>query len=290
MNEFYIGHHINISQGLVSSGNYAKSLEANFYQIFLTSPQSYNRISKPEEDLIELKNYLLENKMKIVIHGSYMLNFCNDPSSFKHKSAVKLLIADLKDSVHLNALGVIIHMGKRLELTEETAISNYVTGLQKVLKNTPSNSTIILETGAGCGSEVCTSIFDLSKLFKKFTIDEQKRIKFCIDTCHIFSAGYHVGDENFVDVLDNLIDSYLNWKNVACIHLNDSKNCLNSKKDNHADIGKGNINVNGLKKFVKICYKHNIPVVLETPCDVISKKDQISLIKSWVNDDNIHKI
>lgn len=282
MTDYYIGHHINISHGLVSSADYAKSLGANFYQIFLTSPQSYNRIQKPKEELIELKNKLVENKMKIVIHGSYMLNFCNEPSTLKHKSALKLLKADLNDSIHLGALGVVIHMGKKLDLDEETAINNYVIGLKNVLKETPPDSIIILETGAGVGSEVCTSFTGLENLLNRFDSNEKKRIKFCIDTCHIFSAGYDVGNEDYVDVLDNLIEAKLGWKNVAVIHLNDSKNKLNTKKDNHADIGKGNISIDGLKKFVKLCSNKKIPIVLETPCDLITKKNQIEMVKGWV--------
>lgn len=78
-----------------------------------------------------------------------------------------------------------------------------------------------------------------------------------------------------------MIDVTLGWKNIACIHLNDSKHKSNSKKDEHADIGKGYIKKPGLKKFTKICVDHNIPIVMETPCDVLSKKKQIKLVKKW---------
>ena len=172
---------------------------------------------------------------------------------------------------------------KNLNLTEDEAISNYVKGIKTALKKSDKNSTIILETGAGVGTEVCTSIFGLSKLYNNFSENEKKRLKFCIDTCHIFAYGYHIGDLDFVDVFCNLIDEFLKWENVACIHLNDSKDKVNSKLDNHADIGKGNIKVDGLKKFVQICAKYNVPIVLETPCESLSKKEQVTLIKSWLN-------
>src|SRR4029079_18813249 len=98
-----------------------------------------------------------------------------------------------------------------------------------------------------------------------------ERIKFCIDTCHIFSAGYEIGCESFVDIFDNILESYLGWENIACIHLNDSLYQVNCKKDRHADISKGRININGLKKFVNLSVLKKIPIVLETPCDIISK-------------------
>lgn len=283
----YIGHNLNISNGFLTTVDYAKTIEANFIQIFLSAPQKYNNKRKSDDDLNQLNNKLLNNNMKMVIHGSYKLNFCNPEESYIHKAAIIDLVNDLNDSVKIGAIGVVIHMGKNVKninLTENEAIANYVKGIKSTLSKANNKSTIILETGAGVGTEICTSIFKLSKLYNMFTNDEKKRLKFCIDTCHVFAYGYHLGDVDFVDIFCNLIDIHLKWENVACIHLNDSKDKLNSKLDNHADIGKGNINVIGLKKFVKICANKNIPIVLETPCDILSKKEQVSLIKNWVNE------
>jgi deoxyribonuclease IV len=276
----FIGHHLNISRGFLSTIYYAKTLDANFFQIFLSNPQQYGGKRKDDNELLEFKNKLTENNMKVVIHASYMLNFCNPVDSYIHKSALKDLKNDLDDSVKMGAIGVVVHMGKKLSLDREHAIDNYVKGIKTVLKNTDSG-IVILETGAGVGSEVCTKIFDLGKLYNRFNAKEQERIKFCIDTCHIFAAGYNIGDLDFVDVYCNLIDFNLGWNNIACIHLNDSKCKVNTKKDNHADLGKGMIAIDGLKKFIQICVGKNIPVVLETPCDKLSKSEQIKMVRDW---------
>lgn len=280
-NNIYLGHHLNISHGFLSTVDYANKLGINFFQIFLTSPQMYNCKRKSDSDYYKLKQLLEENKMKVVIHSSYKLNFCNDPDSYIYKTAVKELIDDLNDSVKIGAIGCVLHMGKCKNLDEKTATDNYVKGVKKVLRKSDQNSTLIFETGAGVGSEIYTSIFGLRDLLKRFNQKERSRIKFCIDTCHIFAAGYHIGDKAFVDLFCNLIESCLGWDKIACIHLNDSKNKLNSHKDNHADIGKGNISTKGLKKFIRICFKKNIPVVLETPCETLTKKEQIDLVKGW---------
>ena len=283
----YIGHNLNISNGFLTTVDYALTLGANFIQIFLSSPQKYGGNRKSDNDLNQLNQKLLDNNMKMVIHGSYKLNFCNPKESYIHQAAIKDLINDLNDSVKIGAIGVVIHMGKNvknLNLTEEEAIANYVDGIKSVLLKADKKSTIILETGAGVGTEVCTSIFNLSKLYNMFTETEKTRLRFCIDTCHIFAYGYHVGDIDFIDIFCDLIDKYLKWNNIACIHLNDSKDKLNAKLDNHADLGKGNINIEGLKKFAKICANNNVPIVLETPCDILSKKEQVTLVKSWMID------
>jgi deoxyribonuclease-4 len=285
MKNFYFGKHLSTKYGLVSSAEFAKRIGINFYQIFLTTLQQYYGKRHSNEELIKLRDKLQRYDIKIVIHASYMLNFCNPINSKIYKSAKQQLILDLNDSVTIGAIGCVVHMGKnckKLGLTDEQAITNYVTGIKEVLNNTDPNSTIIFETGAGVGTEICTSIYDLRKLYNRFTKEEQSRIKFCIDTCHVFSAGYDIGCIQYVDFFDYYIDSLLGWDNVVCIHFNDSKCSFDCHKDRHADIGTGYINKDGLMEFLNICYKRCIPTVLETPCDKIKGANQIKLIKEWI--------
>lgn len=287
MNVKYIGHTLNISHGFLTVVDYAVTLKANFIQIFLSNPQQYGGRRRSQTELQQLNQRLTNNNVKMVIHANFKLNFCNPENSYIHKAAINDLVSDLKDSVIIGAIGVVIHMGKnvkKLNLSDDDAIKNYVKGIKTALSKSPINSIVILETGAGVGTEVCTSIFDLGKLFNMFTTNEQARLKFCIDTCHIFASGYHIGDCDYVDVFCNLIDLHLKWNNVACIHLNDSKTNVNSHVDNHADLGKGFIGNDGLKKFVRICANKNVPIVLETPCETLSKKDQIGMVKEWINE------
>jgi deoxyribonuclease-4 len=182
-------------------------------------------------------------------------------------------------------------MGKRLTMTEDTAIRNYVKGIKEALEKTKdTNQIIILETGAGVGTEVCTKIDKLNDLYNKFTDAEKERLMFCIDTCHVFAAGYDLGDPKYIKTFDKLIKDTITWKKVSCVHLNDSKCPLSSCKDRHADLEHGLIDSKGLKKFVKLCYGYNIPIVLETPCDTIDdnckdvtavRKREIKLVKEW---------
>src|SRR5579885_3044753 len=165
---FKIGHSLNTSHGFVTVADYAKEIGANFFQIFLTSPQNYNQKRHSENEFLSLNNKLKEYRMSIVIHSSYLLNFCNPPESNIHKLAIKLLCQDLKESKKLDAIGVVIHMGKYLKLEVNEAINNYIKGIKEVLSKTPKDSIIIFETGAGQGTEICTSIFELGKLYRKF--------------------------------------------------------------------------------------------------------------------------
>ena len=95
--KLYIGSHVFTSHGFVSSSDYAQSIRANVFQIFLGSPQSYKSKRHSKEELKQLRDRVRQNEQKIVIHANYMLNFCNPVTEYKHTEAVKLLTNDLKD-------------------------------------------------------------------------------------------------------------------------------------------------------------------------------------------------
>lgn len=277
------GCHLNTSKGFLSTVSYAKQLGINFYQIFLASPQNYFAPRKSIEMIQELRTKLIENDMKIVIHGNYMLNFCNPPDSEKYKKAIRVLKADLNEASILGDvnLGVIIHMGNSLKMDKKTAIQNYVNGVKHVLSETPENTIIILETGAGEGTEICTLIPDLGSMYKMFSNTEKLRIKFCIDTCHCFAAKYDLSNESETENFIEMVQEHLDWSNIVCVHLNDSEGVCGCKRDKHADLSNGCIGL-GLKFFVKFLYETGIPFVMETPCSEYSREQQISMIRKWI--------
>ena len=184
-------------------------------------------------------------------------------------------------------------MGKNTDkVTYEEAFQNYVENIKKILhitRHIKGSPKLILETGAGQGTEVATDLSELGRLRKSLTEEEQNRVGFCIDTCHIFTAGYDLRNETFVETLETYIEISLGWQNVLVIHLNDSLSKLNQKVDRHADISYGNItktykDVRGFAKFIKMCESKKIPLILETPGDCADYSKQISLVKGWVKD------
>ena len=120
--------------------------------------------------------------------------------------------------------------------------------------------------------------------------NERKRIKFCIDTCHIWASGYDISNQVNVKKYFSLFDKLIGIDKIACIHFNDSKTRLNSHIDRHADIGYGYIPMSGLNAVINFAYKYKIPIILETPLDSVNKKtnknitfdDELTKIKSYV--------
>jgi deoxyribonuclease-4 len=283
-----LGANINISNGFDTAPWYSNSMGGNFFQIFLRNPQSYNPNPRTKQSLIKFKDNLEKYDCKCVVHSSFIVNLARNPTDYQHYKGVDVVVEDLDHSVVIGAIGAIIHMGKNVKdmgISDDAAINNYVDGIESILRKSNKKSTLILETGAGCGTEICTDIKKLGELRKKVKSKYRHRVKFCIDTCHIFSAGYPINNINYIDDIEQIIDEELGWNNVVVIHLNDSKKECNTCTDFHADIGKGFIGTEALIKFVKMCADKNIPIVLETPCDTykgerFTHEDQIKLIKN----------
>jgi deoxyribonuclease-4 len=290
-----IGRHINVSQGFLTAPAYAKSIGCNIFQIFLGVPQFIISKAVPVDDLKKFGDLLKKLKLLMVIHGSYTINLCHPKKNNLYKSSVRSLVQDLKASsiIGNQCLGVIIHMGKNipaLGLSNNQALENYVYGLKEALMQTPQNTTIILETGAGQGNEIGSNINDLAQIYWYLNEKERERIKFCIDTCHIFSYGYNISTLQGVNEFFKLFNDLIGSEKIACIHFNDSETKLNSMVDRHADLGYGFVGDNGLKAVAQFAEKNGIPLIMETPLDAINVKtnqevtfeEEFSKVKSWL--------
>ena len=269
---------------------YAKSIGANFIQIFLKNPRGYTKCKFTDTYLKEMRDNMLNEGIGCVIHSPYIINLARDPKQYQHNKGVDAIVDDMNVAKKIGAIGSVIHMGKNVKsenMSYETAFNNYVKGVNSILEKSDEGTTLILETGAGCGTEICCTMEDLGKIRKEIKDKYRDRVKFCIDTCHIFSAGYDIHDEKYIDKYEKLIEDNLGWDNVAVVHLNDSKAKLGARVDRHENIGKGNIGLKPLVKFVQLCNRHSVPMVLETPVysdqksksEPFTHKDQIALIK-----------
>uniref|UniRef100_A0A6C0CAH7 Xylose isomerase-like TIM barrel domain-containing protein n=1 Tax=viral metagenome TaxID=1070528 RepID=A0A6C0CAH7_9ZZZZ len=277
MRKFRIGRHIDASWNFVSAPEDAHHMGCNIMQIFLANPQQTRTKAKSEKQLLEFSHQLALNKLKLVIHGNYTINLCHPINSLKFKSSIILLVKDLDASsiIGKRCIGVIIHMGKNMkvnDINDEAAAKNYVTGLKIALAQTDAKSTIILETGAGQGNEIGTNLNILSSIYWSLEDDERKRIKFCIDTCHIWAAGYDISDKSKAGTFFKMFEKIMGPNKIACFHYNDSKTELGSHVDRHADIGYGKIPIAGLVAIAKYAFKHRIPLILETPLDTVNLK------------------
>lgn len=271
MNKFYFGSHINISYG-IDNAIEIKKYNGNLIQIFITNLKS--------NDIKLIRDKLKENNIKIVVHSSYQHNIGRNWD--RYSWWIKSIEQEIEKCYELDALGLVIHFGKQMDLTLEETYNNMYTSLIYIHNKTKKykNIKILLETSTGQGSEVCFKIEDLAYFFKKFSNSDNKeirnRFKLCIDTCHIFSAGYDIRSKNSVKLYLETFNELIGIKNIHLIHLNDCKVKLGDFRDRHQNIGKGYIGFVGLKIFFDYFRKLNIPIVLETPNE--GYKNEIKLL------------
>lgn len=295
MKKFRIGRDISIGKNFVEVPSVARSLGYNVFQIFISSNRRIISPERSHNDLINFKNELELHDVYMVIHSSYLINLCHPPNTTRYLNSIQSLVQDLSTSAIIGhrCLGVVIHMGKNiaeLNISNNQAIRNYISGIKHALQSTPHNTTIILETGASQGSEVGSKLPDLAKIYAGLSVAEQKRIGFCIDTCHIWATGYDISSKSNVKKFIQEFDQLIGIDKITCIHFNNSKRECGSKVDRHADLNYGKIHTTGLATFAKWAKSKKIPIIMETPLDSVNPKtnheistdDELNLVMSWI--------
>jgi DNA polymerase beta len=281
----YIGAHILGDDTLKNKIQECINIGGNAIQIFTKSPtNTTDKINLSDKNMQMIKNFIIKNNIYLVTHGSYMLNM--SWPIHRNTWGMEMLENDLKYTNNMGGIGVVIHMGvntPKLKMTIDEAINNFVKSISIILNNTPKNMKLILETSCNQTNSIAGKIEELSIIWNKFKNIHKKRMGFCIDTAHIFSAGYPIhkkGEFNkFIDTFDKLIGI----DNILLFHINDSEAEFNSHIDKHIGLGKGHIFKNNTSQFqtiIQFCLSHSIPMILETHANY---KKEIAFIKKINN-------
>lgn len=232
-------------------------------------------------------NIDLEN---IIVHAPYIVNLANF-NNFDF--AVSFLTTEVERCSLLGIKYLVLHPGSAVNVSREEAVKNIAKGLNLILDN-DYDVTILLETMAGKGNEIGRNFDELFQIID--LVKFKDKVGVCLDTCHLNDAGYDIN--NFDKVLDEF-DSIIGIDKIGCIHINDSKNEIDSHKDRHENFGFGTI---GFDTLINIIYHNklvNVPKILETPYvtkDDLSKdreyppyKYEIDMIKNKVFDNDLIK-
>ena len=270
----------------------AHKLNCHALQIFLGN-KTLTTLSekwKPLPSKIKyIKELLKKYKIELYVHAILTLNFCNDPDSLRNQWGLQNLLYDMNLLYKLGGKACVIHMGhyitKKIVLTKEKCYNHFIESLKYVLDNS-KKVMIFLETPSHKKNIIGSSLEELSILYKMIPDTYQKRIKFCVDTCHIYVTGYDISSLEGMKLYFEQFNKLIGLKNLKLIHLNDSQGSLNSQIDKHASLGEGFIFnqekiINPLKELLIITNKWKIPLILETPQDNFEKN--ISLLNDIQN-------
>lgn len=241
----------------------------------------FNKSNLDNNDIKNIKKITSLFK-HVYIHANYQINIgsftipVNDDNDF-YNNSLDMFLNEIVYASKINANGIVVHTGKNVgkKYDNNTIYNNMVVFIIKLFNKLQAkklnNIQIIVETPAGQGGEMLTDINDFIEFITSFKNQPfYNQLFMCIDTCHIFQAGYDLNDNKIVKKLHDILIPHIN--KIAVIHLNDSLYECGKGVDRHADIGKGKINVLSLSKFIKPFVIKNIPLILETNNIVLPPK------------------
>lgn len=259
--DLIIGSHVSFNKKtqMVGSVVEALSYNANTFMFYTGAPQNTTRCDLDDELIKEAKELMEENNINInnvIVHAPYIINLANIKNE---KFNIEFLKNEINRVEKLGITNLVLHPGSHVGVGVDAAINNIASSLNQVL-NEKTKVNICLETMAGKGTEIGRSFEEIKQIMDKVKLKDKLRV--CLDTCHINDAGYDLS--NFDSVILEF-DKIIGLEKLAVVHINDSKNIINSNKDRHENIGYGKI---GFANILNVIYNEKIkdvPKILETP-------------------------
>ena len=269
-----IGSHISSAKGYEAMGKQALKLGASTFAFFTRNPRGGSAKAIEEADVQRFLDLWSEKGYgKIVAHAPYTLNPCSNKPEVR-RFAREAFSEDLERMEHTPGNYYNFHPGSHTGAGREAGIRNIIAGLDQAITG-KEKIHVLLETMTGKGTEIGSRFEDLKEIRENAAHPE--RIGICLDTCHIFAAGYDV-----IHDLDGVLkefDRVLGLENLRAVHLNDSLMPFGSHKDRHAVLGGGEIGMETLLEVVRHPALKELPFYLETPLDDEGHAQEIARLR-----------
>ena len=269
-----LGCHLSTAGGYAQMGRTALELGATTFAFFTRNPRGGNAKALDPDDVASLRALMDEHDFgRLVAHAPYTLNLC----SAKEETvdfARRAMAGDLERMESLPGNYYNFHPGSHVKQGADRGIELICEGLNEVLVP-GQQTTVLLETMAGKGSEVGRSFEELARILDGVTHDELLGV--CLDTCHVSDAGYDIAGD-LEGVLAEF-DRVIGLDRLRALHLNDSKNPVGSRKDRHEKLGQGQLGLACFEHIVRHPLLRTLPMVLETPNDLDGYAAEIATLR-----------
>lgn len=272
----HIGCHLSASKGYLAMGKDALKIGADTFQFFTRNPRGGKAKEIDEADVAAFLQLAAENRFThILAHAPYTMNACSKDAGIRGFSR-EMMADDLRRMEYLPGNFYNFHPGSHVGQGMDTGIAFITEQLNAVMKP-EQNTTILLETMAGKGSEVGGRFEELRRIIDGVHLPEKMGV--CLDTCHVYDAGYDI-----VNNLDGVLDEFdhvIGLERLKAIHLNDSLNPMASHKDRHAKIGEGSLGLDAICRIMNHPKLQHLFFILETPQeDLAGYGAEIALLRS----------
>ena len=270
----HIGCHLSAAKGYYAMGKTALSIGADTFQFFTRNPRGSRAKPLDPEDARKLNELAAENHFAVLLaHAPYTIN----PCSASEETRACALEAMQDDLLRLEATPHSLynfHPGSHVGQGVDAGIDLIAGTLNQILRP-EQTTTVLLETMAGKGSEVGSRFEELREILGRVELEGHMGV--CLDTCHVFDAGYDI-----VNNLDGVLadfDRTIGLHRLKAVHINDSVFGLSSHKDRHAKIGEGKIGLEAFTRIINHPALRSLPFYLETPNELPGYKAEIELLR-----------
>lgn len=258
-----LGAHESVAGGLYRAFERIEKVGGEALQIFTRNQRQWNPAPLKEEEIALFKKSHEESGyIPVASHASYLANLATSKDELLDKS-INSLVLEFERCQQLGVPYVVMHPGSHGGDGVEVGLARFVAGLDRAFERSTSGVTLLLETTAGQGTGLGSRFEEIAYIIEHSKFSE--RLGVCVDTCHIFAAGYELrtvaGYEETMVAMDESFGS----DRVKFFHLNDSKKGLGSKVDRHEHIGKGEIGLEGFRNLLSDDRFKGLPMTLETP-------------------------
>jgi deoxyribonuclease-4 len=262
--EILLGAHMSIAGGVHRAIERSRSIACTAMQIFVKNNMQWFARPLTREEINAFLNHAQRAELgSVFAHANYLINLAATNPTF-HANSLRALSEELVRADQLEIPFIVLHPGAHLGVGEQAGLEKIIASIDKIFAGLPKIKTrIALETTAGQGSCLGEKFEHLAYIISR--VRKPERLCVCLDTAHVFAAGYEINNEKSTRRMFAEFDRVIGLDRLVALHLNDSKTARGSRVDRHEHIGKGQIGLEAFRFIMRDRRFRKIPKVLETP-------------------------
>jgi len=261
-----MGLHISISGGLHKAVDRAKDRGCDIFQIFSQSPRSWNSKSISEDEAREFASSFKKSGLALAVdHMPYLPNLASSKEDV-HEKSIDALTSELMRCQMLRIPYLVSHLGSHLGAGWDEGFKRIVEAVDTSLSQADNDVILLLENTAGTKNSMGSSLEEIAAIIDAFDA-LRPRLGICLDTCHLFAAGYELRTPEGLQATLNQFQELIGFERLMLLHINDCRGAMGSHLDRHEHIGLGQIGENGFRLILRHPSLKDLPMILETPVD-----------------------
>ncbi len=271
-----LGSHVSTAGGLDKGIARAAELSMSACQVFTKSERQWRAKPLDPESVVRFREAVIATGIKhLVAHDSYLINVAS-PEPDKWERSREALLIELDRCDELGIPGLVSHPGAHMGTGTDEGVVRVAEAINRIHAERPDGrASILLETTAGQGTTMGARFDEIGEMIR--LVEDKTRVGVCLDTCHVFAAGYDIRTpETYAQTMTEF-DERIGLGFLRCLHLNDSQKDLDSHVDRHAHIGEGMIGMSGFANVMNDPRLTGLPGILETPKGDDMAEDRMNL-------------